>query len=230
MTEIIPAINADSFEEIRRRIKLIEPYVHPANGGVKWVQLDVCDGTFTKNTTWHAPSDLLSLETPLKIEVHLMIDNIEERVEEWLIEPVNRIVFHLETAKDPDFVIEKCHAYRQAGREAKKEVGIAISPDTSWTKLAPYFDKADLFQILGVYPGLAGQKFQEECFDKIKHLRKECSKCIIEVDGGMDKDTAKKAVKAGANIINAATYIFNAKDIKKAVKSLRFKKFLIFIF
>ncbi len=205
--EIIPAINTDSFEEAIRRIKLIEPFV-------EWVQLDICDGTFTKNTTWHNAADLLALETSLNIEVHLMINDIEERVENWLIAPVKRIIFHLEAAKDPDFVIEKC-------RKAGKEVGIAINPDTAWTKLVPYFKKADLFQVLGVYPGLAGQKFQEDNLDKIIHLRKECPKCIIEVDGGMDKETAKRAVKAGANIINVATAIFGAKDIKKAIEELK---------
>ncbi len=207
MTEIIPAINTDSFEEVVRRIKLIEPYT-------KWVQLDIADGTFTKNTTWHNSQDLLGLETSLNIEVHLMINNIEERIENWLIAPVKRIIFHLETAKDPDFVIEKCH-------EAGKEAGIAIGPDTSWTKLVPYFQKVDLFQVLGVYPGLAGQKFQEDCFDKIKHLRKEYPQCIIEVDGGMDAETAERAIEAGANIIVAASAIFSADDIKKAIEELQ---------
>jgi len=212
--DLIPAINVDDFEEVEKRIKTVEPFVNPAAGGAGWVQLDIADGTFTKNTTWHSSEDLVGLETTLKIEAHLMIADIEDRIENWLIAPIQRIIFHLETAKDPDFVIEKC-------REAKKEVGIAIGPDTAWTQLVPYFQKVDLIQILGVYPGLAGQKFQEECFDKIMHLRKECPKCIIEVDGGMDKETAKKVVDAGANIIIAASAIFDSKDIKEAIKELK---------
>ena len=220
--DLIPAINVDDFEEVEKRIKSVEPFVNPAAGGAGWVQLDITDGTFTKNTTWHNAEDLLSLKTPLKIEVHLMINDIEERIDEWLIAPVNRIIFHLEAAKDPDFVIGKC-------REAKKEVGIAIGPDTPWTQLVPFLKKVDLIQILGVYPGLAGQEFQEDCFDKIRHLRKEYPKCIIEVDGGMDKETAKKAVAAGTNIIIAASAIFSAKggsasgwdDIKKAIENLK---------
>ncbi|PIR07445.1 ribulose-phosphate 3-epimerase [Candidatus Jorgensenbacteria bacterium CG11_big_fil_rev_8_21_14_0_20_38_23] len=215
-TEIIPAINTDSFEELKRRIKLVEPFVNPVppRREAGWVQFDIADGTFTKNTTWHNAEDLLSLKTFPNIEVHLMINNIEERIEEWLIAPVKRIIFHLEAAKNPDFVIEKC-------RKAGKEVGIAINPDTPWTKLVPYFQKADLFQVLGVYPGLAGQKFQEECFDKITHLRKQCKNCIIEVDGGMNKETAKKVVEAGADIIVAASAIFDSRDIKKAIEELK---------
>ncbi len=205
--EIIPAINTDSFEEVKRKIGLVEPYV-------KWVQLDIADGTFTKNTAWHDAEDLLSLKTSLNIEIHLMINDIEERIEDWLIAPVKRIIFHLEAVKDPDFVIEKC-------RKAGKEVGIAIGPDTPWTKLVPYFKKVDLFQVLGVYPGLAGQKFLEDNLDKIIHLRKEYPKGIIEVDGGMDKETAKKVIDAGADIIVAATAIFDSDDIKKAIEELK---------
>ncbi len=204
--EIIPTINTDSFEEVKRKIKLVEPYS-------KWAQLDICDGTFTKNTTWHNPEDLLSLNTKLKIEAHLMIGDIEKKIDSWLIAAVNRIIFHLEAAKDPDFVIKKC-------RETKKEVGIAIGPDIPWTKLAPFMGKIDLIQVLGVYPGLAGQKFQEENLDKIRHLRKEFPNCIIEVDGGMDFKAAKKAIKARANIINAATAISGAENIKKAIEKL----------
>lgn len=207
MTEIIPAINAEAFEEVKKRIKLVEPYT-------KWVQLDIADGTFTKNTTWHKAGDLLGLETSLKIEVHLMINNIEERLGEWLIAPVSRIIFHLETAKDPNFILEKC-------KKAGIETGLAIGPDTPWTKLVPYLDKINLVQILGVYPGLAGQEFQEDCFDKIRHLRKERPNCIIEVDGGMTKETARKAVEAGANIIVAASAIFDSEDIKKTIEELK---------
>lgn len=206
-TEVIPAINTDSFEDVKNKIKKVEPYA-------KWVQLDIADGTFAKNTTWHNASDLLSFETPLKIEVHLMINNIEERADEWILPGVSRIIFQLEAAKDPDFAIKKI-------KDAGKEAGIAIAPATAWTRLTPYFNKADLFQILGVEPGLAGQKFQEECFDKISHLRKECPECIIEVDGGMDSAAAKKAVRAGADIIVAASAIFESRDIKKAIKELK---------
>ncbi len=205
--QVIPAINADSFDEVKKRIKMVEPYA-------EWVQLDVADGTFTKNTIWHNASDLLSLETSLKIEVHLMIDRIEERVDEWLLASVKRVIFHLETSIYPHFVIEKC-------RKAGKEVGMAIGPDIPWTQLMPFCGKVDVFQVLAVYPGLAGQKFQEECLRKIEYLRKNCPAALIEVDGGINKEVAKKVAEAGADIVNAANYIFGAKDIKKAIEELK---------
>lgn len=206
MLEVIPVIDVDSFEEVERRLKLIEPYV-------EWVQLDINDGTFTKVTGWHEPEDLLQLQTSLKIEVHLMIDRVEDRVEEWLIATVKRIIFHLEASRDPSFVIKKC-------REAGKEVGLAIGPDTSWSQLVPFCGQVDLFQLLAVNPGPSFQKFSENTLDKIANLRLNCPNAIIEVDGGINKEVAMAVKKAGADIINSSSYIFQSKNIKKAIKDL----------
>jgi ribulose-phosphate 3-epimerase len=192
--EIIPAINADNFEEVKRRIKLIEPCA-------KWAQIDVADGTFTKNTLWHNAQDLLGLETSLNIEVHLMLSNIDQRINDWLLPNIKRIIFHISASQDPDFVINK-------GKEAGKEIGIAISPDESLLKAMHYRGKVDIFQILGVYPGMTGQKIQEDTFEKIRELRKFCPSCIIEIDGGVNKENAKRLVEAGADILVAASAIF----------------------
>jgi ribulose-phosphate 3-epimerase len=211
--EIIPAINAKTFEEIKEKIKLIEPYFD-------WVHLDVADGTWTKNTIWHNAQDLLELKTSLNIEVHLMINDIDQRINDWLLPNacpakggVKRIIFHLSAAKDPDFVINK-------GKDAGKEMGIAIGPDESLLKAMHYRGKVALFQILGVSPGIAGQKIKEETFERLKELRKFCPSSIIEVDGGVNKENAKKLREAGADILAAATAIFNGNDIEKNIKEL----------
>lgn len=205
MIKIIPAVNTADFEEIKKKIKLIEPYTD-------WVQIDVADGTFTKNTLWHNPQELALIETSLNIEAHLMISNIERRVEEWLSPNVKRIIFHISASADPDFVIKKI-------KEAGKEAGIAIGQKESLTEAMRYKNKINFFQILGVYPGLPGQQIIKETFDRIKELRKFCPSCIIEVDGGMNKETGKRAVEAGANIIVAANAIFNG-DVKKNIEEL----------
>lgn len=206
MVEIIPAINADSFEEIKKRIKLVEPYA-------KWVQIDVANGTFTKNTLWHNPEDLLSLETPINIEVHLMMNDIDKKFENWLSASVKRIIFHISTSQDPEFLIKKI-------KEAGKQAGIAIAPYESLARAAALKDKVSFFQILGVQPGLPGQKTDEYAFDKIRAMRKFCKECIIEVDGGMNKETGKKAVMAGANVIVAANAVFKNNEIKKNIEEL----------
>lgn len=204
---VIPAINAASFEEVLRNIKLVEPYS-------AWVHLDIADGTFTKNTLWHNAKDLIGLGTTLKIEVHLMVKDIDVRIAEWLEAPVDRIIFHLEAGHDPIFVVQRC-------RKAGKQVGLAIVPDTSWIQLQPYWNMVDVVQVLGVHPGLAGQTIQPETYEKIAHIRASCPSCIIEVDGGMNVDTARRAVFNGADIVVAASAIFGSKDVEKAIEELK---------
>ena len=87
--EIIPAINADNFEEIKEKISLLESL---KSSTPKWVHLDVADGTWTKNTIWHNPEDLVGFNTFLNIEVHLMILKPEERIEKWLLKNIKRII------------------------------------------------------------------------------------------------------------------------------------------
>ncbi len=204
--KVVPTINSTSFEEIKNRLKMIE-------GFDGFIQIDVADGTFTKNTLWHNASDLLQLETDLNIEVHLMINNIEDRIENWLIEPVKRIIFQLEASKDPYFVIKKC-------RDAGKDVAIAIGPDTPWTQLMPFCGKVDMFQILSVYPGLPSQEFIEDCLEKISDLKNNCPSAIIEVDGGVNKEVAKKCKEAGADLVASASYVFKSDNIKEKIKEL----------
>ncbi|OGF69019.1 hypothetical protein A3H65_02125 [Candidatus Giovannonibacteria bacterium RIFCSPLOWO2_02_FULL_45_14] len=207
MIEVIPAINAESFEEVKSKIKLVEPHV-------KWAHLDIADGTFTPNTLWHNASDLLTLETPLLVEVHLMISDMDTRWQDWILPKVDRIIFHAEAAHDPEFVLNKI-------KESKKEVGVAISPETDWKKLKPFCRVADLVQTLAVPPGRAGQAFKPDILDKIKHIRKSHPKAIIEVDGGINLETGKKCAHAGANILVSANYIFGSGDIKKAIEELK---------
>lgn len=207
MPEIIPAINTEDFEEVKRCVKLVEPYA-------KWVHLDVADGTFTPNTIWHNAPDLLELETNLLVEVHLMIADMDTRWQEWVLPKVRRVIFHLEAAHNPELVLNKI-------KENNKEVGVAARPETDWKKLEPFCEKADLVQTLAVPPGRAGQGFRLETLDKIKHLRKRHPKCIIEVDGGINLEMGKQCVEAGANIIAAASFIFSNKNVEEAIEELK---------
>lgn len=206
LVEVIPSINVRTFEEVQERIKKVEPYVN-------WCHLDITDGVFSKHLTWHDPRDLLNLETKLDVEVHLMVAEPEKALDQWLIKPITRVIVHLEAAKDLDLIIKKC-------REAKVEIGLAINPETFWGKLKPWCGRVDLFQILTVKPGPSGQKIDEGSFDKIAHLRQNCLGSKIEIDGGINHETAKKAKEAGADVLIAGAYIFNSQDIKAAIESL----------
>lgn len=218
MIEIIPSINVETFDEMQRRVRDVENLVD-------WIHIDVEDGTFTKNTNLHNPIEIASLDTRLNIEIHLMVADVERRIDEWLIAPFQRIIFHIETTHDPDFVISKI-------KDAEKQVGVAIGRDTSWTRLVPYCGKdVDMFHVLAVTPGLAGQEFDHTSLDKIKHLRTSCPSGIIEVDGGIKKGIASACVLAGANIVVSASAIFGPSrlgraeadpaDIKAAIDELK---------
>ncbi len=207
MIEIIPSINVQDFSEVVSRIRQVEPFV-------KWVHLDVSDGTFTNYVSWHDPKDLIGFETKVKIEIHLMINSPEKEIENWLATPASRIIFHQEATKSHGLLMEKI-------KKAKKKVGIAIKPDTPWLKLFPYLDNADLLELLAVNPGPSGQMFQEEILHKIGHIRSVCKECIIEIDGGVNKEVAEACAKEGANIFVSGKAIFESNDIKKTIKELK---------
>jgi len=204
---LIPSINAESFEEVKEKIKMVEPYV-------LWAHLDISDGTFGKSLTWHNPKDLLNFETKLNLEAHLMVNEVEKKIDQWIDSPVKRFYFHIGATSNPEIVIEKIKA-------EGKEVGIAISPEESVFNALSFKDRVDVYQILGVPPGPAGQKMREETFKRIKKVKKNCKSCIIEVDGGINKKTAKKVKEAGADIIVSATAIFSDPEgVEEAIKNL----------
>ena len=207
MVEIIPSINVPTFEEVQERIAKVEPYV-------SWCHLDVTDGIFSLHPTWHDPADLARLQTKLKAEVHLMVEEPEKIIDRWFVEPVRRVIVHLEATKDPELVIQKCRA---AGRE----IGFAIRPGTAWEKLQPWFNKIDMVLFLRVPPGASGQQMPSEMLDEIRHLRAACRSCIIEVDGGVSGDSAKRVVDAGTNLLVAGDFIFNSSNVEDAIYQLK---------
>ncbi|MBI4114736.1 MAG: hypothetical protein HY445_02740 [Candidatus Niyogibacteria bacterium] len=210
MPEIIPAINVETFEDLRKQIRAVEPYT-------KWVHIDIADGTFTPNTIWHNAEDLKTLKTPLNIEVHLMISNIDTRFTDWLLPNVKRLIIHFEATHDPLFVVQRI-------KDAQKEAIIAILPETPWQETEPFWGKADGILLLSVSPGRAGQKMNANTIEKLKGLHAVCPHCILEIDGGVSVDNARRLVDAGVNRLAAASAIFGQKDIKKAIDE--FKKLL----
>lgn len=220
MVEIIPAIISKSFEDLKEKIKLVEPYV-------KWVQIDIMDGKFVPNTSWNRPEELASLKSEVFFEAHLMISEPEKHVEKWIDAGIKRIIFHIEATLNPYAIIQKC-------RKGKVEVGVAINPETPIegieSLLKSDFNSSvevrlqqpiDMVLVMGVTPGFGGQEFKREVLEKIKALRRSRPHLTIEVDGGMNPATAKKAVEAGANVIVAGSYIFNSADVEKVIEELR---------
>ena len=206
--KLIPTINEESFEEIKRKIEIITPFTD-------WIQIDVCNNTFAPRMTWNNPQDLLTIDTNLNIEIHLMIENPENVLDEWYkIPQIKRVIIHYEATDNVEKNIEIAQKYG-------KELGLAIGPETSWELLTKYFDRINFIQLLAVNPGLAGQEFNLRILDKIKTLKENKNNVIIEIDGGVNLNVAKLVKEAGANIINSSSFIFKNPDIPNIIKQLK---------
>jgi len=206
--QLIPTINEKNFEEIKKKVALIENLVD-------WIQFDIADGKFTSYTTWKNPSDLLMLSPFLNFEIHLMVLEPEKIVENWLKIPnVRRIIVHLETITEDSF-----NQIRELTKKYQKELGLAIESKTPWETIIPYADKIDLVQVLAVSAGPAGQTFELSNLEKIRNIKKKFPQLIVEVDGGVNNETAPLVKSAGADIISSSSYIFS--DLSKVEEKIK---------
>lgn len=181
-----------------------------------WIQVDVMDGHFVPNLTFGAPM-LKGLKTSLPLDIHLMVENPADRVDEFLKVGAKNITFHAEAVAETaarKALIQKIH-------DGDASVGIAINPETPVSKIDDVISDVDLVLVMSVHPGFSGQKFITEVLEKVKTIRASHPDLMIQMDGGVDEKTAPLCVKAGANNLVAASAIFGAKDREKAIASLR---------
>ncbi len=210
---VIPAINSPDFKTAEKQIKQAAEFS-------EWTHLDITDGVFSPAQVWGSPKDLLELGIKnhelgkLKIELHLMVTNPEGVINSWLQTGlVKRVIVHLESMTDSVYVLEKCGKH-------SAEAMLSINPGTEVERLLAHKDDFKNFQILAVAPGWAGQKFSAKVLDKIRFIRKQMPNAIIEVDGGINIETAKLVKEAGANIVISASYIFGSENPRVAFEEL----------
>lgn len=210
MVKIAPSILAADMNNLERNIKEV------SNAGADYIHIDVMDGKFVANET----DGLMMLKTAKNatntiLDVHLMVENPLEYMKTF-IEDADIITFHVEAVNK--FQIEEIIKLLKA---ENKKIGIALKPKTPINEVIPFLEKIDMVLIMTVEPGFGGQKLIPETVQKIKQLRKMKSDLDIEVDGGINLDTAKFVKEAGANILVAGTAIFKSKDKKKIIDELR---------
>ena len=205
--KIAPSILSAEPTRLNEEVKEIEPYSD-------LIHVDIMDGKFVPPVSF-APSEIKAVKTKLPKDVHLMVQNPEIKfIDDFADAGANIITIHAEGCKDINKAIEKI-------RKKGIKVGISINPPTSLGVIKPYLNKVDMVLIMSVNPGYPGQKFIPDVLPKIKELRKLKPNLDIEIDGGINKETVKQAVDAGANVIVAGSSIFGQKDRKKAVEELR---------
>ena len=207
--KVFPAINCPDFASVRAQVER-------AAGFALWVHIDVTDGKFTSHRTWDNVDEFGSLRkefSDLKFELHLMVQDPEIQADRWLRAGADRIIVHLEAMTDSVYILEKCKKY---GGEAI----LAIRPDTEAERLLAHKDDFRCFQVLAVAPGLSGQKFEEACLQKIRFLKMHMPEAMIEVDGGVNAETAPRIKEAGADMAVAASFIFDSGDPEAAYRAL----------
>ncbi len=207
--QIIPALLCKTRKEFLEKLRKVEPFV-------KKVQVDIMDGKFVPNRTIQA-KDLRGLKTKVKMEIQLMVKEPAKYVDDFAKLGAYTIIFHIESCSNDAEVIDLIEQIKAKGMKP----GIALNPGTPLSRIKPYLKLVKHILIMTVNPGFGGQKFIKGMLRKIIALRRLNKKIDIEVDGGINPETAKLARKAGANLLVAGMAIFGGNDVKKAVGELK---------
>lgn len=207
--KIAPSILASDFSRLGEEIHAV------IESGADMIHIDVMDGHFTPNITIGPPvvASIRSVCT-VPMDVHLMISEPELFVEDFANAGADIITFHIEAAKHPHRLI---HKIKDLGCKA----GIALNPGTSQDEIEFLVDDLDMALVMTVNPGFGGQAFIPEMIEKIQHVRAMMGDRDVEVDGGIDGQTANDVVMAGANVLVAGSWIFNHTSYTEAIESMR---------
>lgn len=206
MTKIAPSILSADFSKLGEEVKSIE------NAGAHLIHVDVMDGHFVPNISFGSTvmKSLLG-KTTVPFDVHLMIEEPEKFLSDFVTENTAYVTVHWEACRKISEIIEKIHGY---GLKA----GISINPDTDVQVLIPILETVDMVLIMSVFPGFGGQAFIPAALDRIRLLRdlRDKNKLTfeIEVDGGITLENIQAVIEAGADIIVAGSSIFKHKDVE----------------
>lgn len=211
--KIAPSILSADFSKLGQEVKAVE------SAGADMIHVDVMDGHFVPNITiGPLVVSALSKITKLPLDVHLMIENPDRYIEPFAKAGAGIISIHAEAAKqlEADLDLIKSYGVKPA---------VVINPKTGVKTIENVLDKVTMVLLMTVNPGFEGQKFIADVLPKITELRNILEKrklnVDIEVDGGINLDTAAQAVKAGANVLVAGSAIYRAKDYQAVIKGLK---------
>lgn len=215
MTEIIPGILEQTWEEVEKKIQLLSPFA-------KTLHIDVIDGKFAPNTTFLDPvpfkkyaDNSPSGEAGVFLEVHLMVENALDYLKPFADAGFKRFIGHVE--KMSDVQIEEFVAQGQI----LGEVGLALDAQTPVEDLKINFDDLDFILIMTVKTGFSNQGFMSEMLEKVKKIREKSPTIPIEVDGGINDQTILLAKQAGANRFASSSFISKATDPKQTYLNLQ---------
>ena len=212
MKIIAPSMLSCNFGKLEEEIEM----VNQSEAG--WFHLDVMDGVFVPNITFGTPIlEVFKKYATKHLDAHLMIVNPENYIEKFASLGANTITVHYEACDNLQNTINQI-------KKLNVKAGVAINPDTDVSVLYSLINEIDLICLMSVFPGFSGQKFIPDTFERLEKLKKiitdKNSQALIQIDGGVSTDNAKKLVSLGADILVAGSFVFKSEDAYNTIKKL----------